>query len=78
MRDTKEWDLGPVAVNTSPLVNHRCEHRFVHLRTSRRSDCTGGYTTKFTLVDFFFCERCLEEKSVKKEEYSRDTPEWFV
>ncbi|QDV86948.1 beta-glucosidase [Planctomycetes bacterium TBK1r] len=54
-----------------------CEHRFVHLDTKKKDCYGGGYQTHFVRVDRFFCEKCLEEKVIKKDEYSRDTPEWF-
>jgi len=53
-----------------------CLHKYVHLRTIKKRE-GGGYSDKYTLVDYYFCEHCLEEKEKKKEEYSRDTPLWY-
>ena len=53
------------------------EHKFVHLRTAKWIGNDGGYSTQFIRVDTFFCERCLDQKEVRKETYSRDTPEWY-
>lgn len=64
---------GPFRIN----VMENCKHKFVFLRTSRSTDDSGAYNTKFTRVDTFFCEHCLEYKEVKKEEWSRDTPAWY-
>ena len=53
-----------------------CEHKYVHLET-KRSTTYSGYNTKFTRIDFFFCEKCLEKNEKRQVEYSRDTPDWF-
>ena len=53
-----------------------CSHKFVHLDTARWTRYSD-YNTKFVRVDKFFCERCLETKELRKEEYSRDTPDWY-
>jgi hypothetical protein len=55
-----------------------CDHKFVHLDTIKKHD-TSGYNTQFIRIDRFFCEKCLEQKEVRKSEYaySRETPEWY-
>ncbi len=57
--------------------NVTCEHRFVFLRSVKWTDDSGSYNTHFFRVDTFFCEKCLEQKEVKKDEYSRETPNWY-
>lgn len=53
-----------------------CDHKFSHVRTAKWTE-DGSYQTRFVRVDTFFCERCLKCREVKKEEYSRDTPDWY-
>jgi len=53
-----------------------CEHKWVHLDTKKKTDY-GGYQTRFVRIDQFFCEKCLETKEKRQDEYSRDTPDWF-
>lgn len=54
-----------------------CTHKFVFLRTAKWTDDAGGYNTRFIRVDTFFCEKCLEQKEVRKEDFARDTPDWY-
>ena len=58
--------VGPIA----------CQHRFVLLRSARWTE-SGGYNTRFCRLDTFFCEACLEQKEVPKDEYARETPDWY-
>jgi len=55
----------------------KCDHKFVHLDTNTWTDTSGAYQIGWFRIDRFFCEKCLEEKSVKKEEWARDKPEWY-
>jgi hypothetical protein len=61
----------------SGVVPRRCQHRYVVLRSARWTDDSGSYNTHFIRLDTFFCEHCLDQKEVRKEEYSRDTPDWY-
>ena len=54
-----------------------CEHKWVWRNASKRNDRGGGYNTHFIRVDYYFCEKCLEQKEVKLDDWSRDTPLWF-
>ena len=54
-----------------------CNHKYVHLETIRYTDDSGAYRTGFIKIDRFFCEHCLEQREIKKEEWSRETPEWY-
>jgi hypothetical protein len=56
---------------------NNCDHKFVHLDTTRWTDMSGTYAIGFFKVDRFFCEKCLEQKEVKKEAWQRDTPDWY-
>jgi len=55
-----------------------CEHNYQFLRTAKFTDNRGNYNTHFFRVDTFFCTKCLEQKELKKDEYSRDTPAWYM
>jgi len=55
-----------------------CEHKYVHYdckKTDKYLVTTG--MTEWTRIDYFFCEKCLDEKEKRKHETSRDRPEWF-
>ena len=41
-----------------------CEHKWVWRNASKRNDRGGGYNTHFIRVDYYFCEKCLEQKEV--------------
>jgi hypothetical protein len=55
-----------------------CEHKFVFLRSYKHDDWPGGYNTEFTRIDFFFCEKCLEQREINKRGWSRETPDWYL
>ena len=57
-------------------IQMECEHKFVHLETIRKDYYDSG-CTHFLRIDRFYCEKCLEEKEVKKESWCRNTPEWY-
>lgn len=44
-----------------------CEHKFVHLRNENYWRSTSRYSREFVTIDYYFCEKCLEEKEVKKD-----------
>jgi len=55
-----------------------CEHKYVHYdckKTNKYLVTTG--MTEWTKIDYFFCEKCLDEKEKRKTETSRNKPEWF-
>jgi hypothetical protein len=54
-----------------------CEHKFIFLRTAKFTDDSGNYNTKYTRIDYYFCERCLEYKEVRRVDWLRDTPDWY-
>ena len=55
---------------------NNCDHKFVHLETIRKDkydrDCTD-----YLRIDRFYCEKCLEQKEIRKEELRRERPEWY-
>jgi hypothetical protein len=55
-----------------------CEHRYEHLDTSRWHDSGGAvYQIQWVRTDRFFCTRCLDIREVRKEEWSREKPDWY-
>lgn len=75
-------DIVPVAPKppkggsgTCPPVK-QCSHRYVLLRSARWTE-DSGYNTHFQRLDVFFCESCLEQKEISRDEYSRGTPAWY-
>jgi predicted metal-dependent hydrolase len=56
----------------------QCEHRFVHYDTKNNKEyfVTTGMSL-YTRIDYFYCEKCLEEKEKRKSESSRYAPEWY-
>ncbi len=59
------------------MTQPQCDHQFVHLETVKHEDFRGTYSTRFVRIDRFFCEKCLHVEEKKREEHSRDTPEWY-
>ena len=58
-------------------MSEECEHKFVFLRTAKWLADQGGYNTGYNRVDTFFCEHCLEYKTVEQKGYYRESPEWY-
>ncbi len=54
-----------------------CKHEFAHIETKKWSDSSGGYQIQWVRVERFFCTKCLHQEDKKREEWSRDTPEWY-
>lgn len=58
-----------------------CKHKFVHLRNDSYKRTASRYSWDFVSIDYYFCEKCLEEKQVKKEHHCNDSelykiPDW--
>jgi hypothetical protein len=56
-----------------------CEHKYVFMRNEQFYQENGRYSNIYTSIDYFFCEKCLDEQSRKKVHHSSDlhnTPEW--
>ncbi|MDQ0414222.1 hypothetical protein [Mesobacillus stamsii] len=64
-------------IDVSP-IKRQCTHKFIHLDTKNTKEyfVTTGMTL-YTRIDYFFCEKCLEEKENRKSETSRTKPEWY-
>jgi hypothetical protein len=54
-----------------------CDHRFVLLDSRLKTVSSAAYQIHWMRTDTFFCERCLEQREVVKDEYSRDAPKWW-
>jgi hypothetical protein len=46
---------------------NQCDHKFSHLETKKNHSYDGMFNTRFTRIDIFFCDKCLEQKIVKKK-----------
>lgn len=62
-------------------MSEACEHKFVHLRSESYKQSAGRYAFEFFCNDYYFCEKCLEEKVVKKQHHCGDyqlhlIPDW--
>lgn len=53
-----------------------CEHKWVYI-DSVKSSGVGAFQIHWVKISRFFCEKCLELKQVKQEEWSRDCPAWW-
>lgn len=62
---------------TESSVADECQHRWRHMASQKFKDADNGYLCRHVRIDTFFCEVCLEQKDVKKEEWSRKTPDWY-
>jgi len=60
------------------MTEVNCEHKWKHKETIRKHDSyQGSYCTTWIKIDYYFCEKCLEEKEKKRVEDSRETPLWY-
>ncbi len=53
-----------------------CEHDFLYIESIYKREGMA-YQRKYTRIDRFYCRKCLLETEKKREECSRDTPEWY-
>lgn len=58
-----------------------CEHKFVHIRNDSYYRSTSRYSWEYACIDYYFCEKCLEEKEIKKNVRVNDheldkLPDW--
>ena len=55
-----------------------CEHKYVHLDTSRNCESQRhGYNKQWKRIDRFFCEKCLEIETKIRTACEMDEPEWY-
>jgi hypothetical protein len=43
-----------------------CRHKFVFKKTDSFWSENGRYSRIYILIDYFFCEKCLDEQAKKK------------
>lgn len=55
---------------------NECDHVWEHLETIKYTEA-GGYNIQYVRIDTFYCKKCLEYKNIKKDEYARESPEWY-
>ena len=54
------------------------QHKWVHLETTyARPRESGNRVYCYKRVDRFFCETCLEQDEVKREEHLDSRPDWY-
>ncbi len=58
-----------------------CTHKFVHRDQKSYYQSNSRFSWKYVQVDYYFCEKCLEEKEQKKEIILDDSeidkkPDW--
>lgn len=58
------------------MPDSECEHKWVFIDSIYGSE-SGTYQIGWKRLDRFFCEKCLQQKEVKKEEWNRETPAWW-
>jgi hydrogenase maturation factor HypF (carbamoyltransferase family) len=66
-------------VNLQVDKEKKCEHKYVHLDTIQDSTHENN-AVAYRRTDLYFCEKCLEEKKVKKYDlvgYPYKSPDWF-
>jgi len=56
-----------------------CSHKWVHRETIRKKKPNGRYNFIFTKIDYYFCEKCLDEKEKCKSAdcMEESPPEWY-
>lgn len=58
---------------------NQCKHKWIFMESVCRTKKYDHYV-EYIRVDLFFCEKCLEQKQVKKEagqRYEEFTPDWY-
>ncbi|MFV0500047.1 MAG: hypothetical protein ACK5MH_00460 [Bacteroidales bacterium] len=58
---------------------NQCKHKWIFMESVCRTK-KYDYYVEYIRVDLFFCEKCLEQKQVKKEagqRYEESTPDWY-
>ncbi len=66
-------------------VNEKvCEHKYVHQSTNCYIQPVNSTTDNYVRIDMYYCEKCLEEKAIKKEHRrvmftgSDTIPDWWI
>lgn len=63
------------------MAKNNCEHKFVHLRNESFYRSASRYSFEYVSIDYYFCEKCLEEEEKKKDirigDHEKDKlPDW--
>ena len=53
-----------------------CEHKFVYSRSDSYWAFDGRNSRRFYHADYYFCEKCLEEKVIEKKHSCYDSEMW--
>lgn len=43
-----------------------CDHKYVHIKNESYYEENGRYAYLYVSIDYFFCERCLDEQTKRK------------
>lgn len=55
-----------------------CQHKWVHLETFYSSESAGCRRRNYKRVDRFYCEKCLKQEDIVKEQESTKIPRWYI
>jgi hypothetical protein len=58
-------------------MNEPCDHKYVHYDTTKQKDDRHFGVTTWKRVDFFFCEKCLDEQRKEKTDNTWERPDWY-
>ena len=58
-----------------------CKHKWVYRNSDSFWHFDGRNTRSYHHIDYYYCEKCLEEKSMKKDHFCYDSeisslPDW--
>ena len=74
----RAWVECPECVELLEESNEvKCDHKWQHQETKKRTRY-GRYNSEWIRVDRYYCQNCLEIKELKKSEYSRQCPDWYL
>jgi hypothetical protein len=62
-------------------MDKKCSHKYVFMRNDSFYRSNGRYSYLYTSINYYFCEKCLDEKETKQEESFGDhqrhnLPDW--
>lgn len=73
VRSVKQSILWPSAKAGQAVADQHCEHKWVHLR--KEEDKEVRYR-KWVMVDRFYCEKCLEQRTTEQPIEERRSYAW--
>lgn len=70
------WQPLPELPNVNDYIME-CKHKYVYKNNDSFYYSASRYSFKYIYIDYFFCEKCLSEKEIKKEVlvYSHEIPD---